>query len=59
MSISPLPQPICRRPPASSSTRPHQRGQKYPTIVADADARKVVHVSKGASADNVAGFESL
>jgi transposase len=34
----------------------HQRGQKYLTIVADADAHKVVHVSKGASADNVAGF---
>lgn len=34
----------------------HQRGYKYLTIVADADARKVVHVSKGASADNVAGF---
>ena len=34
----------------------HQRGHKYLTIVADADARKVVHVSKGASAANVAGF---
>ncbi len=34
----------------------HQRGHKYLTIVADADARKVVHVSKGAGAANVAGF---
>lgn len=34
----------------------YQRGHKYLTIVADADARKVVHVSKGASAANVAGF---
>lgn len=33
-----------------------RRGHKYLTIVADADARKVIHVSKGASADNVAGF---
>jgi transposase len=33
-----------------------QKGQRYITLVADADARKVVHVSKGASAANVAAF---
>jgi transposase len=34
----------------------YQKGHRYLTLVADADARKVVHVSKGASAANVAGF---
>jgi transposase len=34
----------------------YKRGHRYLTLVADADARKVVHVSKGASADNIAGF---
>ena len=34
----------------------YKRGQRYVTLVADADARKVVHVSKGASAANIAGF---
>lgn len=34
----------------------YTRGQRYLTLVADADARKVIHVSKGRSASNVAGF---
>jgi transposase len=34
----------------------YQKGHRYLTLVADADARKVIHVSKGASAANVAGF---
>jgi transposase len=34
----------------------YQKGHRYLTLVADADARKVVHVSKGAGAANVAGF---
>src|SRR6516162_10316421 len=44
MSISPSPRPTCRR------------GHSYLTLVADADARKVVFVSKGRGADNIAGF---
>lgn len=34
----------------------YQKGHRYLTLLADADARKVVHVSKGAGAANVAGF---
>src|SRR5262249_3860832 len=33
-----------------------RRGHSYLTLVADADARKVVFVSKGRGADNIAGF---
>jgi transposase len=34
----------------------YRRGHSYLTLVADADARKVVFVSKGRGADNIAGF---
>ena len=34
----------------------YRRGHRYLTLVVDADAHKVVHVSRGASSDNVAGF---
>jgi hypothetical protein len=33
-----------------------RRGHSYLTLVADADARRVVFVSKGRRADNIAGF---
>ena len=33
-----------------------RRGHSYLTLVADADARKVVFASKGRGADNIAGF---
>jgi len=33
-----------------------RRGHSYLTLVADADARRVVFVSKGRGADNIAGF---
>jgi transposase len=34
----------------------YRRGHSYLTLVADADARKVVFVGKGRGADNIAGF---
>jgi len=34
----------------------YRRGHSYLTLAADADARKVVFVSKGRGADNIAGF---
>ncbi len=34
----------------------YRRGHSYLTLVAEADARKVVFVSKGRGADNIAGF---
>jgi len=34
----------------------YRRGHSYLTLVADADARKVMFVSKGRGADNIAGF---
>ena len=57
MSISPSPAPAYRGlSTLTIDETSYRRGHSYLTLVADADARKVVFVSKGRGADNIAGF---